>query len=266
MDRYQKMNCKGNFFKWFGVKYILIVSGINSLSSLLMQDGGCHVVTFSSKLTSITQKCQSNWLTLPSEAGVIRLPNIVFFVFFSFSKTFSDCVGFFFFLVKAKTKLKEFKVRLLEGPIINMEIQLHLIIFCENHMMTVVQRHKSEGLVWLEGKGSNSLSTNPGLHPHRAEQSSNMETLTYHICMQTLQSPLLSFDTENTTACMYNGAVWEDVRYFVTMRCDKDNRHERLCVTVSLRRMLSWEKMCYLNIANNQVIASTITKKRCNES
>lgn len=43
--------------------------------------------------------------------------------------------------------LKEFKVRLLEGLIINMEIQLHLIIFCENHMMAAVQRHKSEGPV-----------------------------------------------------------------------------------------------------------------------
>ena len=98
-----------------------------------------------------------------------------------------------------------------------------------------------------------------------------MTTLTYHICIHTLQSPLLSFDTDNTTVCYpfpeYAAAQSEKVSF--TMGAD------RQCVTCHCSSMCYKSlgrdgpaniqinanpmEMCSLNIVNNHVY--TIRKK-----
>lgn len=149
--------------------------------------------------------------------------------------------------------------------------------------MNAVQ-HKSEGLVWFEGKGSNSHNTGPVIfilnsgHVYFYTENSNMTTLTYHVTFACIHYNPLCFHLTlkivllaiQSPLCV-TATIWDNILTF----CHNEIRQRWLSqVSVSLwyrpaektnptnkQINVKLRKMCYLNMVDYQVIASTVTKK-----
>lgn len=164
----------------------------------------------------------------------------------------------------------------------NMEIQLQLIISFRNHMMTAARRHESEETVLSGGKGTNSVSTSPGVFIVNSGDvyicTENSNTHISHVTFACIHYSLPCFHLTLTIPLLAIKVLYVQQHglrkcgdiVFVMGSDREDCRCASLCLpeetkTTNKQIDAKLRKMCYLYIVNNQVIASTITKKSSDE-
>lgn len=106
--------------------------------------------------------------------------------------------------------------------------------------LEVKPQHKSTGL-HLKQWGC--------LHPHRKLQCDNTH-IAYHICMHTLQSLLLSFDTDNTTACHQSL-----VQQHILRKCSDIFHHNGIRQTMTVTSHCV--SLCYESLVRDELYQQT---------